>query len=188
MTKTRDYKAEYRRRVARGVARGVSKAHARGHARAFEQISKQKPDRSLEAGIRLLNKGSTLTAAAREAGVSQERLRSFIYGQELGHREGRKWVMTDERLRRVPVYSNRKAIPITVRGYREAALAGAHFEASGRFAATKDIELLAPFVGQGVSDYRGRFYPFETDPNEILRLLNTGGREWEIYRISGVGQ
>jgi hypothetical protein len=54
----------------------------------------------------------------------------------------------------------------------------------GPFLEENDPNVLAPFVGQGVYDTRGRIYPFEVRPNELYRLTLAGPEPFEqIYQI-----
>lgn len=56
---------------------------------------------------------------------------------------------------------------------------------SDQFVRTNDIEILTPFIGQGVTDSSGRFHPFETNPNAIHRLKAAGGPAFhEVYRLT----
>jgi hypothetical protein len=57
---------------------------------------------------------------------------------------------------------------------------GRHWVAINGFLDSNDPLHLEPFVGQGLRDTRGRFWPFETRPN-ILRKLeraNPGNRRF----------
>lgn len=189
MARKRDYKAEYRRRIERGLERGLTRSQARGHPRAAEKPVRRrsqapKSDERLEAALRALRKGSTQRAAAKRAGVSQERFRHFLYGNELAERQGREWVLTDERPRRVQTISHGQSQAVTVPGFEEASKAGAYMDAAGQFVRTNDLDYLEPFVGDGLTDVRGRFYPFETDPNALHRHAAADTPAFhEIYRI-----
>lgn len=188
MARQRDYRAEYRRRIARGIAAGLTKTQARGHApRPAAKPPKHppEPDPKLDAAFKVLRAGKSLTASARAAQVSPERLRRYVTQTGLARREGRRWVAQDERKRRVPIYSKRKRREIIVANYEQAALAGRYWDAAHRFVASNDIELLAPFTGQAVTDARGQRHPLETDPNSIHRLAAAGGPAFhEIYRLT----
>jgi hypothetical protein len=69
--------------------------------------------------------------------------------------------------------------------YESARLAGLYMQTVyGPFLETNTPAVLAPFVGTGVHDKSGRFYPFETRPNELYRLTLAGPEPFEqIYRI-----
>ena len=183
----RDYKAEYRRRIARGVEHGQTRADARGHGSKPKRASAKSElpvGTPLWDAYREFKASKNLSAAARSKGIAPERLRRLIKVHGLADRKGRKWVDTDRLPRRVLIYSNRRERLLFVGGYADAALAGAYWHAAKSFVRTNDIELLAPFVGQGVKDTQGRLHPLETDPNAIHRLAAAGGPAFhEIYRI-----
>lgn len=207
MTKKRDYKAEYERRIARGLSKGLSRAQARGHPRAGEAaaaaaaaapgrgVSRSrrsnsaapdaiKADPRLEEGFKALRRGASISKAASSAGVSRERLRRFIGENDLADWKARNWVVTDKRPRRVPLISKGRQIDVVVSSLEEAMRAGAYWDAQGRFVRTNDTSLLKPFEGKGVTDIKGRFRPFETDPNELHRIASMDAPVFhEIYEI-----
>lgn len=176
MARERKYAEEYRRRIARGVAKGLTRSQARGHAKANEKpirASTQPPKRDrIEYAVREMNRGASLSAAAKQEGVSRERLARHIRENKIGKSNGRKWTMKDRRPRGVATLSNGEAITPTVVGFADASLAGSFWSDKSRFLETNDIKFLAPYRGKGVRDSKGRFIPFETDPNEVLRLAN----------------
>jgi hypothetical protein len=83
MRSQRNYVAEYARRVARAVAKGFSRSQARGHPKPTEAAvsAKRRPrpieDDRLQLAFRVLRQEKSLTAAARAAKVSPERLRRY---------------------------------------------------------------------------------------------------------------
>ena len=52
-----------------------------------------------------------------QARISADRLRRFTYTNKLAKRVGRKWVMTDERPRRVPTLTRGQVKTVTVPGF-----------------------------------------------------------------------
>ena len=91
----RNYAKEYLIRIARGLAGGRSRAQARGHARAADvpDETKQRPfDRSnaLEEALKLMKQGVSQRNAAKQAGVSPERLRRVQKANTTSHRKGRR--------------------------------------------------------------------------------------------------
>ena len=96
MPRKRNYQAEYRRRIERGLARGLSRSQARGHPKANERAIEPivtKGDPGLEAAIREMNRGTSMTAASRSRHVSAERLRRFLVQEELAERENHLLIM-----------------------------------------------------------------------------------------------
>jgi hypothetical protein len=185
----RDFRAEYARRIARGQFKGLSRSQARGHPLAGESLASQ-PQATptytpqLEAGFRLIRDGKSLSAAAKEAHVSPERLRRYVHGQGIGERRGRRWVaLPDKRYRRMLTYSEGRALTVTV-DLSEAQHVGAYMSSVGRFLHTNDTAHLNWFEGLEATDVRGVSHPFETDPNTLYRLAHTGDETFEqIYRI-----
>lgn len=196
--RTRDYKAEYARRIARGQAQGLSRSQARGHPRPLEP-SKQaiakatKPthaakapkfDRRLEEGFRALRDGQTLASSAKSVRVSPERLRRYVTETGMVRREGRRWIVgPDVRSRIMKMFSNGEVQQVTV-APDEARLVGAYHSAVGQFLNTNDPDHIAIFDGMYVTDVKGKAHPFETDPNTLYRLSETGSDSFEdVYRI-----
>ena len=189
MAGKRDYKAEYKRRIERGLKRGLSRSQARGHPKANEKAvktgsKKVDADPRLEEAVKRLRSGESQAASARAEGISADRLRRFTYTNKIAKRVGGKWVMTDDRARRVKVLTNGSYKAVTVSGFDEASKAGAFENAAGKFVRTNEKELLLPFMKEGVTDLKGRFYPFETDGNELHRIANMDVPPFhEIYEI-----
>ena len=188
MARQRDFKAEYARRIARARRRGLSRSQGRGHARHGEAPARPRQtvrhDDRLEAGLRLLRQTGNQGRAAKEAGISPERLRRFLRENALAERRGRQWHFSDHRLRRMTVISKGDAVPLTLRGFDQASLNGQHLSAVRQFLGSNDIEFLLPFRGQAVIDAHGRAHPFETDPNTLHRIAAQGDEVFHhIYRL-----
>ena len=189
MSRKRDYKAEYRRRLARGKALGLSRAQARGHPRKGEPPAsapeaKPQSDDRIEAAIRLMHAGVSMSAAAGESQLSYKRLKRFVMAHNIARLSHRKWVMTDRRPRRVPVVKGAGQQTITVPDFKSASLVGRHHNAIGQFVETGDERLLLPFQNKRVVDAKGRPHRLETDPNNLFRYAMKDEPVFhEIYSI-----
>jgi hypothetical protein len=172
----RDYRKEHKDRIKRGLAKNLTRSQARGHARAGEKPLREQPKAkqqdNIENAVRAMNRGASLSSAAKQDGVSRERLARYVRENKIGKSDGRKWKMKDRRPRGVATLSKGKALIPTVLGFADASLAGSYWNDKSQFLKTNDIKFLTPYRGQGVTDSKGRFHPFETDPNEVLRLAN----------------
>jgi hypothetical protein len=132
-----------------------------------------------------MNRGRSLTAAAREFHVSRRRLQGFLVQHRLAKRKGQRWVIKDNWPRRVPVMTGGRFRVLTVRGYKEARLVGEHHNAAGEFVRTNDIQLIKPFSGRTVQTVSGRKYPLETSPNALHRIAAMDTPSFnEIYEIT----
>jgi len=141
-------------------------------------------DPRIEAAILEMNRGVSLTAAARAAHISRRRLRQFLTRHRLGKRKRRRWVTKDNRLRRLPVITRGRFRVLTVRGYEPARLAGEHHNAAAAFVRTNDASLIESFRGQSVQATNGRQYLLETDPNALHRIAAMDTPPFhEIYEI-----
>jgi hypothetical protein len=188
----RDYKAEYVRRIERSRVRGLTRSQGRGHPRAGEQpISTltQVPhpvySPHLEEGLKAIRKGRPLIVSARSLHVAPERLRHYLIQTGVVQKQHGRWiVVNDQRLREVQVFSGGHEYDITVVGYAAAAQVGRYMAAVGHFLESNDPRDLDPFVGQSVTDLRGRQHVFETRPNALYRLDAAQSTSFEqIYRI-----
>lgn len=189
MTRTRDYKSEYRARVARAAARGLTRSQARGHARPGETPIRQgtagaSADPRLEHALKSLRQVGSQSAAARSAGISVERFRRFLGENKLAHREGRTWKLTDNRIREVRLISDGRSHQVSVAGFEGASIVGRYNEAVRAFLETNDISRLDPFVGISIRDAKGKRHQLETRPNTLYRLAASGTEGFEqVYRL-----
>jgi hypothetical protein len=96
MKSKRNYAVEYARHIARAVTRGLSKSQARGHPKPAETVTGSKrtakplEDDRLQLALKVLRQEKSLTAAAREAKVSPERLRRYATEKNIIERRGRR--------------------------------------------------------------------------------------------------
>ena len=189
MKLSRDYKQEYARRIQRGAQKGLSRSQSRGHPKAREPHASPRRappayDRRLEHGLQLIRNKRTLTSAARDIGVSPERLRHYLARTGIVEKQGRRWVVLEDRRARQMLLFSAGAILQVLVSLEAASLVGRYMAAVGRFLETNDPAALQPFVGASVTDVDGAVYPFETRPNVLYQLDATGAETFEqVYRI-----
>ena len=142
-------------------------------------------DPRLELAVREMNHGSSLTATARSLGMSPRNLKDSLRRMRLLRRKGNRWVVKDNRPRRVPVMTGGRFRIVTVPGYAQASLVGKHHHAVGEFVRTNDIQLITPFRGRSISSISGKRYPLEADPNALHRIAAMDTPPFhEIYGIT----
>jgi len=187
VARKRDYRAEYKRRIESAAKRGLTRSQARGHARSGERPIRPKAiksDEGLETALKRLRQIGNQGRAAKDAGISAERLRRFLRENSLAERRGKRWHVTDHRPRRTNVITRGEARVIVLRDLEQASINGKHNAAVGTFLRTNDIDVLRPFDGQSVIDAKGKAHPLETDPNALYRLAHAGGELFhEVYRL-----
>jgi hypothetical protein len=183
----RNYGNEYLIRIARGLASGESRSQARGHARAADLASNTSPQpfkrpERLEDALKLIKKGVSQKEAAKQVGVSAERLRRFQKLNTTSQRVGRRWVITDIRPVSVVMATLGKMRTVTV-SHDAASGISRHWIAINLFLETNDASHLPAFVGKGLRDNKGVFHPFETRPNVLRKLDSVGELSFiDIYR------
>ena len=186
----RDYRAEYRRRVASGAARGISRSQARGHPKPKEtsvsskRLSRPIEDDRLQLAFKVLRQENSLTAAARAAKVSPERLRRYASERDIIERRGRRWAVRHELPRRMLLFSEGRALQVVVGDLDSASKIGRFMSTVSAFLRTNNPAGLREFEGASVTDLSGNTHLFETRPNALYRLASAHDQSFEhIYRI-----
>jgi hypothetical protein len=185
--RNRDYKREHQARIVRGLASGKSRSQARGHARASDLLKPASPlpidkKNKLEKALKLMRRGATQKQAARSVGVSAETLRRFQKQNTASRREGGRWIINDERPVTVAMATRGRQRDVTV-SHDASSDIGHHWVAINKFLETNSPSHLEPFVGLGLRDTRGRFWPFETRPNVLRKLDSVGELSFvDMYR------
>ncbi len=183
----RDFKAEYARRKKRATERGISLSVARGHPRAGEKgLRLPSFDPTLEAALKTMRSGVTLTEAAVRARVSRERLSGYAKVQAGAARSGKSWTFNDRRRRRVQIIHNGEVVQILDEGYEPARAAGQYMDDAARMIA--DPRRIADFQDRwgyrAIRTANGRLVTFTTDINEIYQALHARDRPFEqIYKL-----
>jgi hypothetical protein len=190
MKSKRNYVAEYARRIARAVSKGLSRSQARGHPRPAEaaiglkRSARPIEDDRLQVALKVLRQEKSLTAAAREAKVSPERLRRYATDKSIIERRGRRWVVRHQLPRRMLLFSDGKALQVVIGNFDAASKIGRFMSAVSTFLRTNNPAGLREFDGASVADISGRTHPFETRPNALYRLASAHDQSFEhIYRI-----
>jgi hypothetical protein len=180
----RNYKAEYDRRIARALAEGKSRSAGRGHPTAADlqipvgPIDRQSP---LEKALTRIKRGETQKSAAKAEGVSVEKLRVYQKSNTTALRQGRRWIISDNRPVAMVLATRGHIQTITVPA-DEANEIGRYWSHVNKFLDTNTLDHLEPFVGKGVRDTQGRVHPFEVRPNVLRKLDGVGELDFlEIY-------
>jgi hypothetical protein len=177
----------YDRRIARAMAKGLSRSQARGHPKIGEAYASGRANASdarLKDAVARIRSGDTLTGTAKAFHLSRERLRQAISAQGDYVRRGGRYRFIPRRRNELPLYSEGQSIRVVVDDGNASKL-GAYMAAVRMFLRSQKLDLLTPFAGVGVTDIKGDFHPFETDPEELYRL-DTKGRAvfHQIYQLS----
>ena len=185
----RNFATEYERRITRGLAKGLSRSQARGHPKTKEKpISRRGRLTSLTSDqwqqvLKSLRTEKSLTRAAKAAHVSPERFKREAAGKAIAKRKGR-WVVRFDLPRRMLLYSDGRAVVVTVGTFEEASLIGRYNAAVRNFLRSNNPKYLEPFVGQSVTDITGASHNFDTNKNSLYRLSHAGEDEFsQIYRL-----
>jgi hypothetical protein len=186
----RDYRAEYRRRIGSGAAKGISRSQARGHPKPREAAvaprHTQKPieDDRLQLAFKVLRQEKSLSAAAKAAKISPERLRHYATQRDIIERQGRRWIVRHRLPRRMLLFSDGKALQVVVGDFDAASKVGRFMSAVSHFLRTNNPAGLREFEDASVTDVSGNIHAFETRPNTLYRLASAHDQSFEqIYRI-----
>jgi hypothetical protein len=191
--RNRNYAAEYQRRIALAKSRNQSRSVGRGHARAGEKprppgLKLVNPTLPEERAIKLISKGSSLRSAAKATGLTEERVRRYLKENTNVTRQGRVWVIRDDRPRQFPFYSQGRLVSPWLTP-KEASKAGKYDGAVDVFLQTGEAALIEPFLGESVIDIYGHRHPFETDLNLLYELDAAGELNFtENYKIVSEGR
>jgi len=185
----RNFATEYARRIARGLAKGLSRSQARGHPRGKEKaISRRGESTGLsldqwQQALKSLRTEKSLARAARAANISPERFKREAAGKAIIKRKGH-WVVRFDLPRRMLLYSDGRAVVVTVGTFDQASLIGRYNAAVRNFLRSNNPKYLEPFVGRSVTDITGASHNFDTNKNNLYRLSHAGEDDFsQIYRL-----
>jgi hypothetical protein len=132
----------------------------------------------------VLRQEKSLSAAAKAAKVSPERLRYYATQRDFIERQGRRWIVRPQLPRRMLVFSDGRPVLVVVGDFASASKIGRFMSAVSHFLRTNNPTGLREFEGASVTDVSGRTYPFETRPNALYRIASAHDQSFEhIYRI-----
>jgi hypothetical protein len=138
----------------------------------------------LQLTFRVLRQEKNLSAAAKAAKLSPERLRHLATERKLLERKGRRYVVRRDLPRRMLLFSAGRERTIVVGDFDAASKVGRYMSAVGKFLRTNKPEVLGEFVGENVKDIFGKTHDFETRANTLYRIGSPSDRSFEqIYRI-----
>ena len=158
----RDYKKYYANRVAKGLAKGQSLSRARGH---YSNADVQKPKPTVpdpndprEKALQLMKGGATQKAAAKQTGVSVDKVRRYVRENTKAKLDGKKWVIKDRRPELMLIASRGKIYFIPVL-YRSRSRVGKYWNAVNKFLDTNDASYLERYVGKAIRDAERHLSP-----------------------------
>src|SRR5262249_13314772 len=161
------------------------KSQARGHPKPAEAIIKPArtaqplEDDRLQLALKVLRQEKSLTAAAREAKVSPERLRRYATERSIIERPGRRWIVRQELPRRMLLFSDGRVVQVVVGDFTSASKVRRFMSAVSRLLRTNNPAGLREFDNASVADVSGRTHPFETRPNILYRLASAHDQSFE---------
>ena len=91
-----------------------------------------------------------------------------------------------QRIREMQTYSRGRELTVKL-AFDAASVNGKYLNAVHLLVETNDLETLAPFRGRSLTDLKGKRHPFETNPNTLYRLMQSGGGSFEqVYRLTTI--
>jgi hypothetical protein len=159
------------------MARGHSRSQARGHPKAGETPASRRGayrnEQRLLKGVRLLDRsGYTFQRAAREAGVSPERLRRYAHETGYAQKERGRWRVPERHRGTVlfPIFSKGQLKKVKLSDQDQKAKLGLYMQRLRFVLETNRPEWLSEFSGDYVTDDIGVRHYFETD-FRVIRVL-----------------
>src|SRR5271165_5104415 len=151
---------------------------------ASKRPSRPIEDDRLQLAFKVLRQEKSLSAAARAAKISPERLRHFATERDIIERQGRRWIVRHQLPRRMLLFTDGKPLQVVVGDFDAASKIGRFMSAVGEFLRTNKPAELREFEGVSVTDVAGTQHSFETRPNALYRLASAHDQSFEhIYRI-----
>lgn len=167
----------YRRRIEWGLSRGLSRSQARGHPKTGEPPASgrkvYRSEQKLLKGIRLVDRpGYSFEKAAREAGVSPERLRMYAHETGYAEKERGRWRVPERHRGTVlfPVFSEGQLKKVRLSDPDQKAKLGLYMQRVRFALETNRSEWLSEFAGDYVTDDSGVRHYFVTD-FRVIRVL-----------------
>ena len=132
--------------------------------------------------LRKMRNGYSLTASAREVGMSVYSSRKFLGRNVL--KKGGRWrpTKTDSIQRSMRIYEDGEIRTITITNSRDAEFIGKYYIAVRKYLETGDVSYLKPFKRRKIYDINGVGHKLETDPNKI-REIEERKEDSEFFEI-----
>jgi hypothetical protein len=127
------------------------------------------PNNPLEKALTLIKQGVSQAGAAKNQGVTEQRLARYRKATTTSKRKNRKWVIIDRRPSKMYFAEDGKVSTIAI-PYRNKGLIGRYWNAVNEFLAENDVGPLKPYAGQSIRDVNGKKHFFETGPNNLRTL------------------
>lgn len=139
----------------------------------------------IEIAVREMNRGRSLSAAARSVRLPSTELKRILKKLGLLKRRRKRWVFSDDRQRRIQLVTEGRTRNVTVLGHEQAHVVSEYHHAVRAFLRTNNLKLLKPFKDRTVRTMNGREFVLETDPNALHRIAAMDSPQFhEIYEIT----